>query len=546
MRQFLLFLTLLASLNPLLTAAHLWQMKEWRWDRLLEHLHHEPWPRQVFGVARPVVFLMFFLLGALESLELPLEFWDLGVLESSILLPAALLAYILVSSIQFVLKRQPRPHLTAKTLALLTVSLALTAIPAWYFPAYLPAALPILQPFFLIAAWFLLWPLDQFLKRRIVQRAAAVRASHPNLTVIGITGSVGKTTTKELLLHILERQDVEPHRHLPVPSAIADVLSEPRTELRSDARVLATPGHVNTEVGVAKFLKKHLAAEHRFLIVEMGAYAPGEIAALCSLTKPTVGAITFIGSQHLALFGSLEALSRAKAELLESLPESGRAFLNADSERCAELASLPRCPVVTVGTGGQADVNAESIEETPEGLKFAVGGQLFFIPIRGTHQVANILLAVSIARDIAGLTLADCSARLRSFQPLRDTFEVTTTSDGVVILNDTHNASPESFRAAIEWAQGQPAERRILVTPGIIELGEREDRIHEELGLLARPVFQEVYFLSRHCLQHFSRGYGRPVPFVSIEQLPTKMKSNTLIACVGRIPRRALSTLAAT
>lgn len=507
----LLLLTLLASVNTLLTAAHLWQVKEWRWDRLLEHLRAEPWVRQIFGFTRPAIFLCFVI------------FVLLGTFGPSIV-PAALLAYIVVGALQFLLGRQPAPRFTTKAIALMGVSLGLTTFLAWNFSVsqypstpvlqYSIPTLPLLQPFFLILAWLLLYPLDRVLKYRIMRDARIVRSRYATLTVIGITGSVGKTTTKELLIHLLKDRDV-----------------------------LATPGYVNTEIGVAQFLRKSLSSHHKFLVVEMGAYAPGEIASLCRVAQPTVGVITFIGSQHLALFGSLQALCHAKAELLDALPKDGKAFLNADSSKCADLRQRCSCAVMTVGTGGQADVNAESIEETPHGLKFSIGKQEFVIPLHGTHQVGNALLAVSVACEIAGLSLTECSSRLRSFPPLRDTFEVKAMTDGVTILNDTHNASPESFRSAIEWAQGQPASHRILVTSGLIELGEREDAIHEELGALSKPVFQEVYFLSRHCLSPFSRGYGRQVPFVSPGKLHLGRKANTLVVCVGRMPKQSVHTL---
>jgi len=428
-------------------------------------------------------------------------------------------ALAVLTLVQILLRKQRKPVWTMKALTVTTGGALLTLLLAWTLASTsLPAPLwlpPIvcLQSGMLALAWLVLWPLDTHLKQRILSRGKTLRAAHPELLVIGITGSVGKTTTKELLAHILGTD-----------------------------RCLATPTHVNTEIGVAQWLlrtvKKPLPPQTP-LIVEMGAYRPGEIATLCSVVRPSMGIVTFIGSQHLALFGSQESLAAAKGELLHALPANGKAFLNGDCDRCRSLLPLSSCPVTVVGTGGRADLEAYDIEETTQGLRFTADSIPFSVPLHGTHNVTNVLLAVAAAQSL-GLKMEEIASRLRSFQPPHGTFEVRQ-ERGVTILDDTHNASATSFSAAIRWAETQPFERKVLLTSGLIELGEEHERTHRELGNLAAPVFPEAIFLSRQSAALFAEGFGRPVTLYS-RKTPA-ITSPALLVCVGRMPASVIRRL---
>lgn len=505
----LTLLALLASASSLLTFAHLWQVKEWRIDRLLEHLRREGVLRQLFGVSRPALLGGFAFLGAV------------GILPWGTLTPLVLLGITVVNAAQILLHRQPRPVWTRKAIVLCSTSLLLTATVALLgvlgsFGVLGILALPLLpflQPLFLALSWLFLLPIDAFLKQRILARARELRSERSDLVVIGITGSVGKSTTKELLRCLL-----------------------------ADRGILATPAYVNSEVGVASFLCSALQPEHRILVCEMGAYRGGEISTLCRVVRPQIGVVTFIGQQHLALFGSLDALRRAKGELIEALPSTGRAFLNGDCEACVPLRERGACPVTIVGTGGWADLEAWGIEETDEGIRFEVSGVKVFVPIPGTHHVANVLLAVAVATHL-GIRLEECAARLRSFRPLPETFRRQRGRGGCAVLNDTRNASPESMRAAIAWAKGVTAKRKILITAGLIELGEAEDRIHEDLGALSQGVFQEVVILDAHSRSTFERRFGKEVRSRVSEQILHDLGGGDLICCIGRLPPLLLSAI---
>ena len=543
----LLVLTLVASVSPLLTAAHLWQLKEWRWDRLKEHLRAEGSWNQLAGRTRGILFATYVILLVTGLCMLPFFSHDYEISFAiggvmMLLMYGLLVALALLSVLQIALHKQPLPVWTKKAVliaALALLLMALTIVGILLFNLYSEPvvsklmgiaallSLPILavmQWIFVLLAWALLHPIDTFLKHRIMRRAQHLRSQFPDLTVIGITGSVGKTTTKELIAHVL--RDLHP---------------------------LVTPGHVNSEMGVAQWMIKQLVTRPPsssgggvgggggggVLVVEMGAYRRGEIANLCSIVQPQYGVLTFIGAQHLALFGSEQALCAAKAELLEALPEQGRAFVNGDSDLCRGVINKARCPVTIVGTGGPSDLEAFDIEETPEGIRFTVQSVAFAVPIHGTHNVTNVLLAIAVGLELK-MPLSKIAERLRSFAPPKQTFEIRT-EGSVTILDDTHNASPMSFRAAIEWARTQPSEKKILLTSGLIELGEDQERIHMDLGALAAPVFQQVIFTHAKRAQEFERGFGKPVKVLGTQTI--NIPEGSLLVCVGLVSASMIQRL---
>ena len=495
---FLTGLTLVASLSPLLTFARLWQIKEWRLDRLREHMRHEGCLRAIIGLPRAILFITYAVVLVSNRVGIFL------------LITATLTAFVVLTIIQFALKKQHMPVWTGKAAIVVGMALAINAIAATTLQTtatlhlFLPL-LPLLQPIVLAGTLALFWPVDTGMKQRIMRRAAALRAAHPELTVIGITGSAGKTTTKELLAHILQ----------PIGAK-------------------ATPVHMNTEIGVARWmisLLTYTAEPPLLLIVEMGAYRTGEIDALCRITKPSIGVVTFVGKQHVALFGSQEALCKAKGELVRALPAHGHAFLNADSAMCAKLANDAACTVVTVGTGGNADREAFDIEETINGIRFRDHETVYEVPLHGTHNVTNILLAIAVARHL-GLQPKHIAQRLHTAQAPTHTFCIEERR-GVTVLDDTHNASPTSAEAAIAWAEQQQADKRTLLLSGLIELGAERSSVYMQLGSLAANVFQRVIFVNPNGKEDFEKGYGAPIEQWS-KRIPP-VAGGSILACVGRM-----------
>jgi len=505
-------LSLTACLSPLFTFLWLWQVKEWRFDRLRDHIRKEGVIRQLLGLTRPA---MLFSIGCIVFFLMATSTHRVETLV--LLFPLSL---TVIGITQHILRKQRRPEWTKKAFLMFGVSIALSSVMIGEFALrssdaigdgakwllLVPAILvPILQPIIAMVAWMIVKPIDWTMKQRILRRTRAMRNGQPNLTVIGITGSVGKTTTKELLHHILKSKGA-----------------------------LATPLHVNSEIGVARWLIDTLSTEptesERILIVEMGAYRKGEIALLCSVANPTLGIITAVGTQHLALFGSVDAIVDAKGELFGSLPESGHAFGNKDNAAFDRLKEKCRCPLTSVGTDKGADLRALDIEETASGIRFTIDGTTFDVPIFGTHMVTSVLLAIAVAKHL-GLQLPEIASFLRSFKGMQRTFDLKVIS-GITILDDTYNVSPESFRAAIDWARGQPHAKKFLLTEGIIELGSSEETVHREIARLARDVFDHAFVAHERLLPYFREYFGEQALHAPRAE---KLNDGDLLVCTGRL-----------
>ncbi len=300
--------------------------------------------------------------------------------------------------------------------------------------------------------------------------ALARKARHRlgEVPVVGITGSVGKTTTKDLLAAVLGR----------------------------DRRVWASTRSFNNEIGVPITL---LSApdDTEALVVEMGSRGPGHIAELCRTARPTMGVITTVGLSHTSELGSLAAVVSAKRELVEGLPaaaDGGVAFLNAGVPEVAAMAQGTEARVVTFGDGG--DVSARNLELdddlTPRFVLHSPNGEIdVALGARGVHSVDNALAAAAVGLEL-GVSLEDVVAGLATpaLSPLR--MEVARTAEGARLLNDCYNANPLSMRAALRALAALPAERRIAVLGTMAELGDFEAAEHAAIGSLTGKLGVEV------------------------------------------------------
>jgi UDP-N-acetylmuramoyl-tripeptide--D-alanyl-D-alanine ligase len=292
--------------------------------------------------------------------------------------------------------------------------------------------------------------------------ARAVVDRLPGLTIAAITGSAGKTTTKDLAAQLIER--------------LGPTVS-PRNSYNNEI------GHPLTVLRVTR--------QTRYLIAEMSARGAGHIAALCEISPPQLGAVLCVGLAHAGMFGSIDDVAAAKAELPEALPADGVAVLNADDPRVLAMAGRTRARVVTFGQSPGADVRADGIPLDEAGrarftLVTGAGQAPVRLQLHGGHNVTNALAAAALAGQLGMETSAVADGLSAAVARSRWRMEVTERNDGVTVVNDAYNANPEALRAALSALVTMARGRRAFAVLGpMSELGEQADELHEQAGLAA-------------------------------------------------------------
>lgn len=285
--------------------------------------------------------------------------------------------------------------------------------------------------------------------------------------VIGVTGSFGKTSVKHMLGHVLGL----------------------------NARTYFAPGSINTPMGIARTIREAMPADCQFFVVEMGAYGPGSIARLCRLAPPDFGLITAIGEAHYERFKSLETVAKAKFELAEAVLQKpgGRMIVHASVlaiPYAKDFVAAHRARFVVVGESADCDVVIKSSTSEPKGLALVVSwkGQdcRLETSIHGAQHVGNLAVAFAAAAAL-GVAPERIVAAMRSTPQIKHRLEVKRTEGAATYIDDAYNSNPVGFAAALDLLNrlGQEGGRRILVTPGMVELGEKHDEMHAALGAQA-------------------------------------------------------------
>jgi UDP-N-acetylmuramoyl-tripeptide--D-alanyl-D-alanine ligase len=361
-----------------------------------------------------------------------------------------------------------------------------------------------LVPFALVAANLLLSPFEAKTQRRYWREAEDVlRRVAP--TVIAITGSYGKTSVKHILGHVLE----------------------------TAAPTLITPGSVNTAMGIARVIRERLQPHHRYFVVEMGAYGPGSIRRLCALTPPQMGIVTAIGMAHYERFKSLETVAEAKFELAEAAagqggPGGGKVVVAADTldfpapRRFAE--AHPGALVVVGALAGVAaaigdirqDTDGVAVTVTWQGRTYELRAPLF-----GLQQGRNMALAFAAACTL-GLAPEDVVASLRSTPQIAHRLEVKREANGATLIDDAYNSNPVGFAAALEVLDvlRRPGGRRVLVTPGMVELGAAHDEEHRRIGRLAADHVDVLVAVAPQRIAPLAASFAEAAPQAEIVSCP--------------------------
>lgn len=319
-----------------------------------------------------------------------------------------------------------------------------TDLPALVSSIILVPFVPLLSIAVTASAVNLTEPLAQAKRMQIIDKAKEKR-KRQDLTVIGITGSYGKSSVKEFVY----------------------------TLLSSTYSTAKTTDNHNTDVGVAQSFLANVTDSTKYFVSEMGAYKQGEIASICDIVKPSIGIITALGNQHLALFGSPEKLLHAKKELAKSIPQDGTLYINAHIQPLNELISDLSCKVVTYGRP-DAPNKADAILEGEGGryrLSYA-GWQIEFeMNILGNHNALNMIPAILIAHEhkIGDRAIVEAVSHV---QNIKNKLTQTKGIHGAVILNDVYSSNVEGFLSALDTLQSLPQQQKIVLSRGIIELGD--------------------------------------------------------------------------
>lgn len=309
----------------------------------------------------------------------------------------------------------------------------------------------------------LLIPVEKSINRKYWNEAAKILREMPDLKVIGVTGSYGKTSTKHYLYRILSEQ----------------------------FEVLMTPGSYNTTMGVIRTVREYLKPYDSVFICEMGAKQKGDIKEICDLVHPSIGIITSVGPMHLETFKTIENVQATKFELIDSLPQDGFAVINDDFEYCANRVVdtvVTRRFALAGGNTKNADYVAENIEYTHEGTKFTVKGPDGFemrlsTKLLGSCNISNLLAAVIVALKL-GMDKEKIAYAVGRIEQVEHRLSIKRTPGGVTILDDAFNSNPFGSRMALEVLRDFKGGKRIVVTPGMIELGERQAELNEAFGKL--------------------------------------------------------------
>ena len=298
-------------------------------------------------------------------------------------------------------------------------------------------------------------PVEKAIKNGFINDAKKILAGRKNLTIIGITGSYGKTSCKYFLTKLLSAK----------------------------YNVLMTPASYNTPMGVVKTVREHLKNSHEIFVCEMGAKNIGDIKELCDLVHPHIGLISSVGPQHLESFKTIENVTNTKFELYDAIPEDGKVYLNYDNEYIRNAKSDKA--IVTYGCEFEGcDLLASNISLSEKGTDFDVaynGRSIHFsTKLLGTHNVQNLAGCIAIALDL-GVEEADLVLAVKRLESVPHRLQMI---DGgnITIIDDAFNANPSGTKAALE-VLGSFDGTKIIVTPGMIELGDKQAELNREFGV---------------------------------------------------------------
>lgn len=527
-RLIILLIWLPQALSQIFNWLYWWQVKEYRLDRFLIFFKSKTGIKEleILKISSKIFLLL------LSLLYQPLIFYAY-----------ALFIFLDIKFFYFLLsKGGRRPIFTNRALnVLLTIIIFVFVIFIANFETLAVnqgLTLFLLELALLVSLFFgLVWTalLVRIIKRFEIEKAQiALKRVKP--VVIGVTGSYGKTATKDFIAHLLSQK----------------------------YKNAKTTGSENTELGIARKTVKFIKKGVKYFVVEMGAYKKGEIKSLTEITKPRIGVITGIELQHLELFGSLENIKSAKFELIEELPKKGTAIFNLSNKYCRELyQKSKKLPSLLKVLGYilsdsstkkiKSDLTAKIINQKIDSVEFEFvykgTKKKLCAPFAGIHFVENLAGAVLVAREL-GVTWRQIERAIKSISLPEKTMQVKKIEGGSYLIDDTFNATPKGFEAALKYLNIFNEQKKIVITPGIIELGKESSKTHKWLGELLAKYADFVVLTSSDFIDEMKTGMGASSTKLKLNKNPrqitdliSKEGEKYAVLLEGRIPAKIYKAL---
>jgi len=446
----------------------LWQIKEYRIDRMISHLKNDQ------SMNKTGIFYLFAIILTILLFGFPEYSSDLSLAIATFFVFAAIPTIIEIKDRSL---RRPKPTVKIISIAIATI---LLIIPLSYLfidkgevaGMELFLIIFIAIPSIISTSVLIANPIFDLRKKDILRKAAEKTRSFKKVKTIGITGSYGKTSTKEFLFTILSQK----------------------------FKAIKTEGNNNTNIGVAYTVLNNVNDNYDYFICEMGAYKIGEIKEMCDITKPFIGILTGINEQHIELFGSIENTFKAKFELIEALPENGTAMLN------EKLRTKSENNKFTVGNINYFSINvANGIKVYQDRTEFIYKDRNFRLNLLGKHYIENLVSAIMIA-EFLGMTLDEIKDAISKIKPNEYMLRKSVGVNDSVFIDDSYSANPDGVRAALDYlSEAYPDHKKIIVFPGFIELGNKSQKIHEELFTRISNICDAAFILNTgHSTFNFS------------------------------------------
>lgn len=462
---------------------YLWQLKEYRLDRLLVHFRETEKGKDI--LRSPIAWIKWVLI---ISYVVP-TFYEGLLLPFQFLVTIIFLFEAIKTIRELITHKLRRPVFTLRAILVIVLTLfvmgmlyLLPLVEQYVWLLLLDKILPLIISLFV---FFMAIPSD-FVKDIFIDKAAKKMRLHPDVLVIGVSGSYGKSSTKEYIAQILSHK----------------------------FNVIKTDGSHNTPMGISRTIMAKLTGKTQVFVVELGSYKKGEVAELCQIVHPKISVTTSISDQHLSLYGSFENIIETEMELINAIPKNGFSLLNGNNPNTNKIyKELKKKKVLYEVSNDNKNSTDESIQarnlqvkKTSVCFEVSLNGSLlsFEAPLIGGHNVENILPAIYLANHLK-MKSSEIQKAVLHLTPLSKTMVYHKTIQGYVVIDDTFNASPESVKAALEYMKVY-SKKKYLVFEPMIELGENTDIDHYNLGKQISVLCSHIFLTNKNYYSSIQRG----------------------------------------